>query len=155
MQVVELDFFIYFCFSRTLKLPSSVHFLPSSPFHFFLSLQIIQSMHPSSKFHLFSCRRGVFSRLLLLALHTSMTISWNSQLSSFLIYQFSDFSNHSLSHKGIFFFQKWYFSGSTSALFVPGSFLLFSIWSICYSTRVWALNMFDWFGILSSHLQVF
>ena len=38
MQVVELDFIIYFCFSRTLKLPSFIHFLPSSPCFIFSSL---------------------------------------------------------------------------------------------------------------------
>ena len=42
-------------------------------------------------------------------------------------------SNCFLSHKGTFFFQRWYFSGFTSALFIPSSFLLFSICSVWYS----------------------
>ena len=41
MQVKGLDFVIYFCFSRILKLPSPFHFFPpSSPcFIFFLSCE--------------------------------------------------------------------------------------------------------------------
>jgi len=91
MQVKGLDFVIYFCFSRILKLPSPFHFSPFfSLFHFLSLLWSIQRMHSSSKLHLFSCRSDVFPRLPLLVPHVSVTISWNSPPSNSLKYWFSD-----------------------------------------------------------------